>query len=151
MSVDEPDGATAVSAAWEVARRIAETDGPTRALGIEIADVGPGYAKVSMTVTAMMVNGVGIAHGGFIFLLADSAFAIACNSYGANAVARSCQIEFLAPAHLGDLLVAEAQERRRIGRKGIYDVSVTRGGDDPIAEFRGHSAGYSPGDERQHP
>jgi phenylacetic acid degradation protein PaaD len=134
----------AVSVAWEVARRIGEADGSARALGIELEDVGPGYARISMTVTEMMVNAAGIAHGGFTFLLADSAFALACNSHGALAVARSCQIEFLAPAYLGEVLVAEARERYRAGRKGIYDVSVTRTGDEPIAEFRGHSSSYSP-------
>jgi acyl-CoA thioesterase len=129
--------------AWEVARRIAQTDGPSRAFGIEIEDVAPGYAKLSMTVTEQMVNGAGITHGGFTFLLADTAFAVACNSHGELVVARSCEIEFLAPARVGDVLVAEARERLRTARKGIYDVSVTRAGD-PIAEFRGHGAAYSP-------
>ena len=136
--------------AWDVARRIGEADGSVRALGIELVDVGPGYAKISMTLTAMMVNAIGIAHGGFIFLLADSAFALASNSHGELAVARSCSIEFLAPAGLGELLVAEARERYRAGRKGIYDVSVTRDAE-PIAEFRGHSATYDPARRRDRP
>jgi phenylacetic acid degradation protein PaaD len=140
VAVGSPEDAIA----WEVARRIAAGDGPSRAFGITLEDVAPGYAKLSMKVTEMMVNTAGILHGGFTFMLADSAFAVACNSYGKLVVARSCEIEFLAPAHAGDVLFAEASERRRLGRKGIYDVAVTRGdGGDPIAEFRGHGAGYS--------
>ncbi len=97
-----------------------------------------------MTVTETMINGVGIAHGGFIFLLADSAFAVACNSYGVDSVARSCEIEFLQPARLGERLRATAVERRRLGRRGIYDVSVVGESGQAIAEFRGHSRSYSP-------
>jgi acyl-CoA thioesterase len=99
-----------------------------------------------MTVTEMMINGVGIAHGGFIFVLADSAFAVACNSYGVDAVSRSCEIEFLQPARLGERLRATAVERRRLGRQGIYDVSVVGESGRAIAEFRGHSRSYSPRD-----
>jgi acyl-CoA thioesterase len=86
-----------------------------------------------------MTNGQGICHGGFIFALADSAFAFACNGYGQRAVAQHCAVTFLRPAQLGDRLTAECVERTRTGRSGIYDVSVKRTDGTPIAEFRGHS------------
>ena len=85
-----------------------------------------------------MINGHNICHGGYVFLLADTAFAFACNTHGPVTVAATCDITFLAPAHLGDELIAEATERHRAGRSGIYDVTVRRA-DTAIAEFRGHS------------
>jgi acyl-CoA thioesterase len=85
-----------------------------------------------------MANGHSIAHGGFVFALADTAFAFACNSYNERAVAQACDIVFAAPTRVGDVLVATAVERHRFGRNGIYDIRVTRGGD-VIAEFRGRS------------
>jgi len=91
-----------------------------------------------MTVTRAMVNGHGIAHGGYVFLLADSAFACACNSHGPVTVAAGADIDFVAPARVGDVLVATARERARFGRSGIYDVSVRRG-EEVVAEFRGRS------------
>jgi acyl-CoA thioesterase len=115
-------------------------DRASQAVGIAVDEVAPGRVRVSMDVTGPMVNGHGIAHGGYVFLLADSAFAFACNSYGDAAVARTCDIEFLAPARDGDRLVAEAVERARRGRSGIFDVSVRREADgELLAEFRGHS------------
>jgi acyl-CoA thioesterase len=92
-----------------------------------------------MTVRADMVNGHGTCHGGLVFALADSAFAFACNSRGIRTVAAGCAVEFLAPAHEGDELVAEAQERSLQGRTGVYDVDVRRGGE-LVATFRGRSA-----------
>jgi acyl-CoA thioesterase len=87
-----------------------------------------------------MVNGHGTVHGGYLFLLADAAFAYAANSHGPVAVAQSAQTAFLRPAMPGDVLVAEAEERSRIGLNGIYDVTVRRPADETvIAEFRGHS------------
>jgi acyl-CoA thioesterase len=100
--------------------------------------VGPGTAVLEMPVRKDMVNGHGIAHGGFVFSLADSAFAFACNSRNQVCVAQGCDIVFVAPARRGDLLVAEARERASYGRNGLYDVTVRRG-DDLIAEFRGRS------------
>jgi len=105
---------------------------------IALDDVGPGTATMRMRVTESMVNGHGIAHGGFIFLLADAAFAYACNSYGPVTVAQTAQVTFLQPANVDDELTAQATERVRSGRNGIYDVTVTRNGV-VIAEFRGHS------------
>lgn len=107
-------------------------------LGIQIKQVAPGEATVSMQVRTDMVNGHNICHGGMMFTLADSAFAFACNSYNQFAVAQHCAITFLLPAYLDDELTATAKERVSQGRSGIYDVTITRG-DDLIAEFRGHS------------
>lgn len=113
-------------------------DSASNALGMRLFEVGDGKAVVQMRVTAAMVNGHGIAHGGYLFLLADTAFACACNSYGPVAVAAGADITFVAAAREGDLLTAYAEERVRFGRSGIYDVSVRRG-DEIIAEFRGRS------------
>src|SRR5262249_52336948 len=113
----------------------------SRQLGIELVEHGEGTAVLRMTVTAAMVNGHGIAHGGYLFLFADTAFACACNSHGPVTVAAGAEISFVASARLGDLLVATAQERTRYGRNGIYDVTVHRETDvsEVIAEFRGRS------------
>jgi acyl-CoA thioesterase len=103
-----------------------------------IVEVRSGEATLSMTVQPHMVNGQRIAHGGFIFALADSAFAFACNSHNQRSVAAQGDITFIRPGKLGDLLVATAREVSRSGRSGIYDVRVTAGSE-VIAEFRGHS------------
>jgi acyl-CoA thioesterase len=113
-------------------------DDASKGLGMRIVEIGPGRATLSMTVKPDMVNGQRIAHGGFIFTLADSTFAFACNSHNERAVAAQCHVTFIRPGKLGDLLVASAREISRSGRSGIYDVRVTSG-DVVIAEFRGHS------------
>ncbi|MCZ0991748.1 hydroxyphenylacetyl-CoA thioesterase PaaI [Streptomyces diastatochromogenes] len=113
-------------------------DEASRSLGIELLEHGEGTAELRMTVTPAMVNGHKIAHGGYLFLFADTAFACACNSHGPVTVAAGADIDFIAPAYEGDVLVATARERARFGRSGIYDVSVRRG-DEVIAEFRGRS------------
>ncbi len=113
-------------------------DEASRALGIELVEHGAGRAVARMTVRPDMVNGHAVAHGGMIFSLADTAFACACNSYGPVTVAAGAEIVFVAPAQAGDVLTAEAVERTRFGRSGIYDVAVRRG-DDVVAEFRGRS------------
>jgi acyl-CoA thioesterase len=113
-------------------------DEASKSLGIEMIEVGPGRARLAMTVQPHMVNGQRLAHGGFIFLLADSAFAFACNSHNERAVAAQCDIAFIKPGRLGDRLLATAREISRNGRSGIYDVRVSAG-DQVIAEFRGHS------------
>jgi acyl-CoA thioesterase len=110
----------------------------SRGLGMTLASVAPGRARVSMRVRDDMTNGHGTAHGGFIFALADSAFAFACNSYNERTVAQACDIVFAAPAHAGDQLVADAVERHRFGRNGVYDIRVSCD-DLVIAEFRGRS------------
>jgi acyl-CoA thioesterase len=126
----------------DAARACAEAmwkeDDASSQLGMKILDIKPGEAALTMTVQPFMVNGHRIAHGGFIFTLADSAFAFACNSRNARAVAAHCQITFIRTAKLGDRLVAVAREVSRSGRSGIYDVRVTAG-EEVVAEFRGHS------------
>jgi acyl-CoA thioesterase len=113
-------------------------DRASRDLGIEVVESGPGRAMARMTVTDAMVNGHGLAHGAFVFAVADTAFACACNSHGPVTVAAGADITFVAPVREGDELVAEAVERTRYGRNGIYDVTVRRG-TDIVAEFRGRS------------
>jgi phenylacetic acid degradation protein PaaD len=115
-----------------------DDDSASQNLGMSLVEVQPGRAVVSMPVRADMTNGHNTAHGGFIFALADSAFAFACNSHNVRSVAAACDIVFVKPAHQGELLLAEAVERHRYGRNGVYDVRVTRDGD-VIAEFRGRS------------
>lgn len=125
-------------AAPNAAEAMFDGDHASRALGIELLDVADGHATTRMTVTPSMVNGHRIAHGGYVFLLADTAFACACNSHGPVTVAAGADITFVAQAREGDLLVADAVERTRFGRSGIYDVTVRRN-DDVVAEFRGRS------------
>jgi len=120
-----------------VTRMLAD-DAASRALGIQVRDVTAGAATAIMTIRADMVNGHGITHGAFVFAIADTAFACACNSHGPLTVAAAVDIIFVAPSHAGDMLEARAVERTRFGRSGIYDVTVRRG-DDVIAEFRGTS------------
>lgn len=115
------------------------TDNASRALGMKIIDVGPGRAILTMTVADTMTNGHGMCHGGFIFTLADSAFAFACNSRNQNAVAQHCNVTYIRPGKRGDVLTAQAVERSRSGRSGIYDITVTGSDGKVVAEFRGHS------------
>jgi acyl-CoA thioesterase len=117
-------------------------DDASSGLGMKIVEIGAGRATLSMTVQPHMANGQRIAHGGFIFALADSAFAFACNSHNQKSVAAQGNITFIKPGKLGDVLVATAREISRSGRSGIYDVRVTAG-DEVIAEFRGHSRAIS--------
>ncbi|MFC5186075.1 hydroxyphenylacetyl-CoA thioesterase PaaI [Actinomadura harenae] len=114
------------------------TDRASAELGIELIDWGPGTADLRMTVTETMVNGHGLAHGGYIFLFADTAFACACNSHGPVTVAAGADVTFVTSAYAGDVLHAEARERVRYGRSGVYDVTIRRG-DEVVAEFRGRS------------
>ncbi|AWK76643.1 phenylacetic acid degradation protein PaaD (plasmid) [Rhodococcus oxybenzonivorans] len=113
-------------------------DAASQKLGIELIELDDGHARMSMTVTEDMVNGHAITHGGYVFILADTTFAMACNSYDDPAVAARCDIRYLRPTKAGDVLVADAVERARFGRNGIYDVTVTSG-DEVVAEFRGDS------------
>lgn len=126
----------------ELARRCADvmwsSDAASKALGMVLEHVGPGEATVSMEVRPDMVNGHALCHGGLIAALADSAFAFACNSRGTVTVAAGFQVDFLTPARLGDVLVAEAREVALRGRSGVYDVTVRRA-DTVVAEFRGRS------------
>jgi acyl-CoA thioesterase len=127
----------------EIARACAQAmwqqDDASRGLGVELLEVKSGQATLAMTIMPHMVNGQRIAHGGFIFTLADSAFAFACNSHNERVVAAQGNITFIRPGKLGDRLVATAREISRSGRSGIYDVHVTADDGTVIAEFRGHS------------
>ena len=118
-------------------------DEASRSLGMVLDEVGPGRAVVSMQVRADMVNGYGLCHGGLLAALADTAFAVACNTYGEVTVAAGFDITFLESGRAGDRLRAHAVERARRGRSGLYDVTVTRpdgdGSDVVLAEFRGRS------------
>jgi acyl-CoA thioesterase len=120
-----------------VAQMMAD-DAASAALGIEVLECSPGRAVTRMLVRPDMANGYAIAHGGLVFAVADTAFACACNSHGEVTVAAGAEITFVAPARVGDILLAEAVERVTFGRSGIYDVTVRRGLD-VIAEFRGRS------------
>ena len=113
-------------------------DRASKGLGMELLEAADGRAVVQMRVAQTMINGHGIAHGGFVFTLADTAFACACNTYGPVTVAAGADISFLSPVREGDVLVATATERVVTGRSGIYDVTVSRG-DEVVAEFRGRS------------
>jgi acyl-CoA thioesterase len=114
-------------------------DKASRALGVKIEKIGPGFAVLSMSVGINMVNGHGLCHGGYIFTLADCAFALACNSRHQRHAAQHCAITFLSPGRLGMRLLAEARERQRGERIGIYDVTVKTDAGAVIAEFRGRS------------
>ena len=127
----------------ERARRSADVmwadDRASQAMGIELGDLGPGHATATMTVRDDMANGHGIAHGGYIFALADTAFAFACNSYNTRVVAQSNAITYLTPGRVGERLTARCAETHRAGRSGVYDVTVTGEDGRQIALFRGHS------------
>ena len=113
-------------------------DAASQGLGMALEDVGPGLARMAMVVEPRMLNGHGMCHGGFIFALADSTFAFACNSRGRQVVAQTCTITYLRPARAGERLVATARELALAGRSGLYDVQVAGEGG-VVAEFRGQS------------
>ncbi len=122
--------------------RLRAGDAVLPALGITVEDVAPGTATARLTVTPAMLNGHDTTHGGYVFLLADTAFAFACNTRSV-AVAASCDVDFLEPTTAGDELVAVASERVLRGRSGVYDVTVSRDGR-TVAEFRGRSRSIAP-------
>ncbi len=114
-------------------------DRASQVLGMKIEVIAPGEASVSMHVRQDMLNGHQTCHGGLLFSLADSAFALACNSRGDNTVAAHCSIDYLAPARAGDMLMAIAKEIWRGGRTGLYEVSISNQNGACVALFRGHS------------
>lgn len=130
---------TADDIASKCAEALWQDDNATRALGMTLLGVRAGHAVLSMPVRDDMTNGHGTCHGGFIFTLADSAFAFACNTYDERTVAQHCSVTFIAPAMRGDVLTAEGREVSRTGRSGIYDITVTNAEGKRVAEFRGHS------------
>ncbi len=120
-------------------RTMYERDPASQALGMTLDEIRPGYARMSMRVRGDMLNGHATCHGGYIFMLADSAFAFACNSHNFNTVGAGCTIDYLAPGREGDLLVAEAVEQALQGKTGVYDIKVTTQEGRTIALFRGKS------------
>ena len=114
-------------------------DRASQAMGMTLDEIRPGYARMSMPVREDMLNGHLSCHGGYIFALADSAFAFACNSHNLISVGAGCSIEYLAPGRLGDLLTAQAQEQALAGKTGVYDIKVTNQDGRTIALFRGKS------------
>jgi len=125
--------------AERVAAAMWSRDRASQNLGMSVVAMRPGYAELAMTVREDMLNGHAICHGGFIFSLADSAFAYACNSYNLVTVASGCSIDFLAPARSGDVLTACARELSAAGRTGVYDIGVSNAAGAKIAVFRGRS------------
>ena len=120
-------------------RTMFERDRASQALGMVLDDIRPGYARMTMTVRADMLNGHATCHGGYIFMLADSAFAFACNSHNLSTVGAGCTIDYLAPSRAGDVLLAEAIEQALQGKTGVYDVTVKTADGRTIALFRGKS------------
>jgi acyl-CoA thioesterase len=121
-----------------------DRDRASQALGMELVQAGDGAAVVRMRVTDEMVNGHGVVHGGYVFIVADTAFACACNSRGPVTLAAGADITYLQPTRPGAVLEARARERSTSGRSGVYDVTVVAAGD-VVAEFRGRSRVVSPG------
>ncbi|WP_186095234.1 hydroxyphenylacetyl-CoA thioesterase PaaI [Burkholderia gladioli] len=144
MDATTPAAADTAAEAGALARAAADAmyaaDACTRALGIELVEVGPGYARMRMTVRPEFLNGHRTCHGGLIFTLADSTFAFACNSRNLNTVAAGCSIEFLRPVFENEVLTAKAVEQALAGRHGIYDIRVTNRAGETVAMFRGKSA-----------
>ena len=114
-------------------------DPASQALGMLLAEIRPGYARMTMAVRQDMLNGHQTCHGGYIFMLADSAFAFACNSHNHNTVGAGCTIDYLGPGRLGDLLTAEAVEQALSGKTGVYDVKVSNQEGRTVALLRGKS------------
>jgi acyl-CoA thioesterase len=130
---------TAQALAERVAAAMYARDTASQGLGMTLVAVGPGHASMAMTIRADMLNGHQSCHGGFIFTLADSAFAFACNSHNLVTVGAACTIDYLAPGRLGDVLTATATEQALAGKSGVYDVTVTDQEGRTIALFRGKS------------
>ena len=127
----------------ELAQACAESmyarDNAAHGLGIRIESAGPGQSRVTMPVLGHMLNGHAVCHGGFIFALADTAFAYACNSRNAVNLAQGCSIDFISPAREGDVLTATAEQHHQFSRTGLYDVTVARASGEVVARFRGRS------------
>lgn len=125
--------------AERVGRAMLARDAASKALGMRLESIAPGCSELTMSVRPDMLNGHAICHGGYIFLLADSTFAFACNSHNRNTVAQGCSIDYIAPVHAGDMLRATGTERSRSGRTGVYDVEVRDQHGRMVAMFRGKS------------
>lgn len=143
MTADSQPGRDPVADARRSVAAMFSADAAAAGAGITVEVPGPGRARARMAVTDAMLNGHGTCHGGYLFLLADVAFACACNSREKVTFAAAANIVFLAPVQAGEVLSAEATERTLAGRTGVYDVTVTRGSGEVVAEFRGHSRSTS--------
>jgi acyl-CoA thioesterase len=132
------DRESAQALAERVGATMAARDGSSRFLDVALEEIRPGYARMAMTVTEGMLNGVGICHGGFTYTLADTTFAYACNSHDRMAVALACSVTYPNAARLGDRLTAECREVYTKGRNGTYDSIVTTQTGEVVAIFRGH-------------
>jgi acyl-CoA thioesterase len=139
MHDGQDQNAQAQALAELAGRTMFERDPASQALGMALDEIRPGYARMTMTVRADMLNGHATCHGGYIFMLADSAFAFACNSHNLSTVGAGCTIDYLAPGRAGDVLVAEATEQALQGKTGVYDVTVKTADGRTIALFRGKS------------
>jgi acyl-CoA thioesterase len=135
----DPHGLNPQALAELAGKTMFENDPTSQALGIVLAEIRPGYARLTMTVRADMLNGHRTCHGGYIFMLADSAFAFACNSHNFNTVGAGCTIDYLAPGREGDVLTAVGVEQALSGKTGVYDIAVTNGEGRTVALFRGKS------------
>jgi acyl-CoA thioesterase len=133
------DSASAAELAEQTAEAMFRRDAASKLIGLRLIAVRPGYARLAMVVRPDMANGHRMCHGGYLFTLADSAFAYACNSYNKNTVASACQIDFLAPATIGEVLEAECEERSLAGRTGVYDTTIRNRSGKVVALFRGKS------------
>jgi len=152
--VNTPQAHDPHALAQAVGKTMFAVDAASQGLGMRIEDIGPGHARLTMSVRGDMLNGHQTCHGGFIFALADSTFAFACNSHNLNTVASGCTIDFLAPAYEHDKLTAVAQEQSLAGRTGVYDIVVTNQDGRRIALFRGRSyriKGQIVATDAQHP
>ncbi len=138
-NADEDGSSSAQRLAQRAAEALLANDNASSMLGMRLVEVRPGYARMSMQVRSDMVNGHRICHGGLIFTLADSAFAVACNSHNESSVAAAASIDFLAPAREADELSAHARELWRSGRSGLYEITITNQRGERIALFRGRS------------
>ena len=134
------DEMTGLELARACAEKMLEDDVAAKFLGMTVNVLEPGVAEVRMMVTPSMVNGYGVCHGGYIFLLADSAFAYACNGYDDMSVAAGASIDYIAPARQGEELIAVAREAHRGRRMGVYKIEVRGPDDHLVALFRGRSA-----------
>jgi acyl-CoA thioesterase len=136
---EKTSATTAQQTAERAVRVLYEQDRASQSLGMRITRVAPGEAEMTMQVRTDMTNGHDICHGGFVFALADSTFAFACNSHGDSTVAAAASIDFLAPVRAGDTLTATARELWRGGRSGLYEIVVANQRGEPVALFRGRS------------
>ncbi|MCL1487400.1 hydroxyphenylacetyl-CoA thioesterase PaaI [Marinobacter sp. M3C] len=136
---NQPNTQTPQQLAQNCADAMYQRDEASRNLGMEITQVSPGKATVTMPVSSIMIQGHGSCHGGYLFTLADSAFAFACNSYNKATVASGCSIDYMLGAREGDLLTASAVEQSRGNRTGVYDITITNQDGHVVALFRGKS------------